>query len=70
MCVRTFHFDMCHACVLESCVYRYALECVFVYLSWFILSCKILIMWYMQPPPTPTPVSDALCYFTPQVLYI
>lgn len=46
------YFSLWHvSCVLESCVYRYALECVFVYLSWFILSCKILIMWYMQPPP-------------------
>lgn len=46
------YFSLWHvSCVLESCVYRYALECVFVYLSWFILSCKILIMWYMHPPP-------------------
>lgn len=46
------YFSLWHvSCVLESCVYRYALECVFVFSSWFILSCKILIMWYMQPPP-------------------
>lgn len=48
------YFSLWHvSCVLVSCVYRYALECVFVFSSWFILSCKILIMWYMQPPPHP-----------------